>query len=154
MGSKIFAIMVTLMVAVVTITGLIILGSPLTERERRFDNQRVSDLRSISSSIDLYFTRTGHLPTTINDLLKPDIARLYDVAAITDPETSTPYEYAVTGKSSYKLCATFTRADNIKSSQMTRDMSGYSYQNNRAWEHPAGHKCFDLLAPQPHPDKK
>lgn len=149
MGSKIFAIIVTLMVAAVTITGLIILGSPLTERERRFDNQRVSDLRSISSAVDLYFTRTGHLPTTIDDLLKPDIARLYDIASTTDPETSAPYEYSVMSKTTYKLCATFTHADNTKPTEMSRDLSGYFYRNNRAWEHPAGHKCFDILTPQP-----
>jgi len=149
MGAKLVAIIVTLMVAAVTFTGLFILGSPLSERERRFDNQRVNDLRALSSAVDAYFTRTGHLPAALDDLAKPDIARLYNIGATNDPETSIPYEYAVIGKASYKLCATFTHADNLKSSSVRRDISDYAYQSNKAWEHAAGHQCFNLLSVQP-----
>lgn len=154
MGVKFFAIIVTLMVAIVTITGLILIGSPLTERERRFDERRVNNLSEISSAVDQYFIKTGHLPSALNEFLKPEVARLYYIGSITDPETSIPYEYSITGKSSYKLCATFTLANDKKSSATTLQSKRFSTRENNVWEHPAGKKCFDLLTPPIKPEQK
>lgn len=144
MGVKFFALVVTLMVTLVTITGLILIGSPLTERERRFDERRVNNLSEISSAVDQYFSKTDHLPTSLNEFLKPEVARLYYIGSITDPQTSTPYEYSITGKSSYRLCATFNLANNKTSSASNLQTST---RENNVWEHPAGKKCFDLISP-------
>ena len=146
---KFFGLIVTLMVAAVIITGLVITGSPLTERERRFDEQRASNLQEISAAVDLFYSRTGHLPTALNELTKPDVARLYYIRSLTDPETSSPYEYSITGKSTYKLCATFTHANNEKSSENKPQIKRFSNPDEKVWEHPAGKKCFDLLSPPP-----
>jgi hypothetical protein len=154
MGVKFFGVIVTLMVTTVIIIGLIITGSPLKERERRFDEQRTSNLQEISAAVDHFYSRTGHLPTTLNELTKPDVARLYYIRSLTDPESSTPYEYSITGKSTYKLCATFTHANNEKSSENKLQIQRFSYPDQKVWEHPAGKKCFDLLSPPPKPEGK
>jgi len=148
---KIFGTLVTLMVITVIVIGLMIVGSPISERERRFDAQRVSHLREISSAVDLYYKRTGQLPKSLNDLLKPEIARLYYINSIKDPESAKIYEYVVTGKSNYRLCAVFTQASKRWDQKNNAYTPRYSYDDDRAWEHPIGKKCFDLLS---QPDKK
>lgn len=147
MGVKIYGIIVTLLVASATIAGLIIIGSPLTERERRFDDQRVNDLQQISSAIDLFYTKTGHLPRSLNELVKPEVARLYNLSSTIDPKTSITYEYSTTTESSYKLCANFTQANTETSGTQRRTLLRNHYPDNNAWEHPAGHKCIELFAP-------
>jgi hypothetical protein len=139
------------MVITVIVIGLMIVGSPISERERRFDAQRVGHLRDISSAVDLYYKRTGKLPSSLNDLLKPEIARLYYINSIKDPESSKTYEYVVTGKSTYRLCAVFTQASKNWDQKNKSYAPRYSYDDDRAWEHPVGKKCFDLLL---QPDKK
>jgi hypothetical protein len=142
MGVKIFGFIVTLMVAAVTIAGLIIVGSPVKERERRFDEQRIIDLRQIAAAVDLYYSKMGYLPASLNELVKANVARLYYIRSIKDPETSTPYTYNPIGNSRYQLCATFSYT-NIETSAARRSL----YIENRGWEHPAGYHCFDLLSP-------
>lgn len=138
MGVKFFGSIVVIMVVTVIIVGLIIAGSPAEERARRFDDEREYDLQQISAAVDLYVSKTGRLPSSLNDLVKPEVARLYNIPSITDPETSAPYEYSTTSNTAYQLCAKFSRA--------TKETI---YPNNRAWEHPAGNKCFELLSSPP-----
>lgn len=140
MGVKIFGITITAVVAAVTITALIIAGSPATEREHRFDDQRLSDLRQIAAAVDFYYSKTGRLPASLKDLVKPEVARLYYIRSTTDPQTSKSYEYSPIGKSGYKLCANFIYS-NIE--EIRRNIS----EDKKAWAHPAGYKCFDLNAP-------
>lgn len=145
-GAKLFAVIVCVMVASATVAGLFIAGSPGTERERRFDDQRVSDLQQIASAVDMHAANTGKLPSSLDDLVKPENARLYYVRAITDPETSAPYEYVVTGDSSYQLCATFTHSsDDTSGKNMARPVMMDPYA--KIWEHPIGAHCFALVAP-------
>jgi type II secretory pathway pseudopilin PulG len=149
MGIKIFGTLVVLMVTTVIIAGLIIAGSPATERAHRFDDQRVSDLQQISSAVDLYVSKTGRLPSSLNELTNPEVARLYNLNSTTDPETFTPYEYSTTSKTTYKLCAKFTFANIEKPSTNTRGLITHSYNYSKAWGHSAGKKCFDLLSTPP-----
>lgn len=147
MRIKFFVIVVVLMVAAVTLTGLILAGSPLAVRERRFDQQRVNDLRAISVVVDEYYARTGHLPATLDDLSKPKVVRFYYLPSIVDPQTLQPYEYAVSGKSGYRLCATFAQATKQQGADSANEMMDFAYPEKRGWEHSAGRACFELLAP-------
>jgi hypothetical protein len=104
----------------------------------------VLELSRISSSIDQYVEKNAKLPTELTALTNPEVARYYSVSSLKDPETSKPYQYVITGKSSYQLCATFSLASELKNT---------SLQNNaydKAWEHPAGNKCFNLTSVQKH----
>ena len=148
MREKAFGLFVSILVATVVIIGLMLVGSPLKERQRRFDAQRVQELSQISSAIDQFVEKNGTLPATLTALTNPEVARYYSVSSLQDPETAKPYHYAITGKSSYQLCATFALASTVKN---------FAWQKNpydRAWEHPAGNKCFNLNSEQKHPASK
>jgi type II secretory pathway pseudopilin PulG len=75
-------------VLVVVITGLIISGSPGEQRQVRLDQQRINDLRSLSSQIDAYWQRQGELPTELASLI--DGTRVSSISR--DPNTGQAYE--------------------------------------------------------------
>jgi hypothetical protein len=125
---------VTLLVAAAVITGLVLAGSPSEERFRRYDQERISDLQQIQSSvIETYDTQYGHLPQTLEEAMKRSPV---SPEFFVDPETKQPYSYSVLSSESYQLCATFS----LPSSAQTDPVSAM-------WEHPAGSACFTLQIP-------
>ncbi len=144
-GAKLFGGAAVLMVAAAIVAGLFIAGAPSTQREMRFDDQRVSDLQQIASAVDLHTANTGTLPASLDELVRQETARLYYVRSITDPETGAAYEYTATGPMSYSLCATFTQSSEELPKGVNRPVMMDPYA--QVWEHPAGYHCFDLVAP-------
>ena len=129
-----FVVAISLIVAVlaVVIVGVTLLDSPAQERLRRLDERRVDDLRSISAELDIYWTREGTLPSSLEDLAKePGI-----FMELHDPETGRPYEYRVLSSNTYELCAEFARD--------TADGQGRPYRDY--WSHGQGRHCFELEA--------
>lgn len=116
------------------ITGFMIVGSPIKERDQKFDDQRVSDLSSIQDYIvNNYWTRTGELPQSLGNLKDP----LSSYLVVNDPETNQPYEYMVTGPTSFKLCATFSLPSREDENQIRYGML------NQSFKHGVGNTCFD-----------
>jgi len=126
--------------------GVIVVGSPVSERQRKLDERRTGDLRTIEAAINRIClgpseSRAKGPP---RELAKPLPTSLGEVAAgavatrppVRDSATGADYEYRVTGPSSFELCAVFDRA---------RDEDGEA-----RWNHPAGRHCFafDLLEPR------
>lgn len=91
-------------ILVALVAGFFMVGSPATERSRRFDEQRIRHLRTIQSEIVNHWMRKQKLPDSL-DALKDDISGF---AAPYDPETQTSYEYRAIGKLSFELCAVFS----------------------------------------------
>jgi len=129
-----FVVAISFIVAVlaVVIVGVTLLDSPAQERLRRLDERRVDNLRSISAELDIYWTREGTLPSSLEDLSsEPGVfIELYD------PETGQPYEYRVLDSETYELCAEFARD--------TADGQGRPYRDY--WSHGQGRHCFELKA--------
>jgi len=127
---SIVAIGLVVAVLAVVIIGVTLLDSPAQERLRRLDERRVDDLRSISAELDIYWTRAGTLPSSLEDLSsEPGVfLELYD------PETSRPYEYRVLDSKIYELCAEFARD--------TAGEQGRPYRDY--WSHSQGRHCFEL----------
>lgn len=133
----------TAFVAFGLIWGFLLAGSPGTQRDRRLDDQRVSDLQSIVNEMSQQVRGPQRDPATPPTLLKPIPATLQQVAdeavyqrlRIVDPETAEPYGYTVKDRDTVELCATFAE-------ERARDY-------DIAWDHPAGRHCYtvDLLAP-------
>ena len=124
-----------IVVAVAVIAGFFIIGSPLTQRERRFDEQRIYGLQTIQIEIANYWQNNGKLPATLSDL-KNDISGF---VAPVDPETGVAYEYRPTGALTFDLCADFKTVLTMTSPKVT---SPYPY-NTDDWSHTAGHVCFN-----------
>jgi len=124
-------------VAVSVVWGIVLVGSPLTQRERRFDEQRVSDLRIIAEGIrSIVYDKGAYDPGRIR--IKP-IPQSLDQAAeqaeyqrmnTQDPQTGEPYGYTVLSSNTLELCATFTTE---------RDQAFDIF-----WNHPSGRHCFTV----------
>ncbi|MBM3278198.1 MAG: hypothetical protein FJY95_08955 [Candidatus Handelsmanbacteria bacterium] len=105
------------------------LDAPAQERVRRLDNRRVEDLRHLAGAVDLYWSRRGTLPGTLEALTEEQ--GFAPQAA--DPTTGQPYEYHVLGARAYELCAEFERPSE------EGELAGF-------WSHGAGRHCFQFEA--------
>lgn len=113
----------------------------ISERVRKPDQRRLTDLRSIVLKMErvvLERRRNGGpklirpLPSNREELVESaEYLRLEN----RDPATGSPYEYEVLGEGRFRLSATF---------QFDRDE-----RTEVMWNHPAGRSCFefDLLRP-------
>jgi hypothetical protein len=123
------------------ILGFMVVGSPASQRERRYDAQRISDLQSIQWQIINYWQMKEVIPNTLAELQDP----LSGFNIPTDPRNAAPYEYNKTGNLSFELCATFERESQlygVQSSSAIPVRDPY-YKIDENWQHEAGRKCFE-----------
>jgi hypothetical protein len=115
--------------AIAVATALVLLNSPEEERGLRLDAQRVRDLEGLSLAIDLYWSRLGELPASLDDLGK----EVGSSAGFTDPATASMYEYRALAGEVFELCARFDTAGQQGTEALVED---------RFWTHHAGRQCF------------
>jgi hypothetical protein len=127
---------ISLFTLATVVYGFFIAGSPSEARGAQFDQDRVSDLQSLSYSVDNYYSLNKKLPKTLTDLSASKYS--YSSENLKDPETGKSYEYKSTGTTSYQLCATFST-----DSTNPDKRNPYGYENEK-FKHPKGHHCFDL----------
>lgn len=125
------------------IASLFVVGSPAKQRDARLDQDRVSDLQTIQSSLIDYWRDKEVLPENLV-ALEDDIIGYRNPS---DPESGEIYEYTVTGELTFQLCTTFAmKSDGSDTSVYTRPMMydfGYMGGNFDVWSHDAGRVCFD-----------
>lgn len=145
-GKNIFLVWIVALASIAAIGGLFLSGAPSKQRARRFDEQRVNDLQSISSAIDqVYNSQTdgGKVPDSLESLRN---RRDIYVNSLVDPETQQAYEYRPTGTDAYALCANFAtdgseQRDGRNGSAIYPKPLG---AGTDFWEHPVGKKCFEI----------
>ncbi|MBI4138838.1 hypothetical protein HY479_01670 [Candidatus Uhrbacteria bacterium] len=135
-GIRIFTGLVVLAVASAVIAGFLTSGSPSSERARRLDQQRLSDLQQISFSVDTYWSLYKRLPENIDALQRERNVYLGNVM---DPETGDAYGYRAVATSTYELCAAFA-TDNT--AEMPKP--AYAPPGQKFWDHSSGPKCYTL----------
>lgn len=119
------------------VLGFATAGTPGTERARTFDDQRASDLSSLSRCITQYAKTYQQLPERLSDLkMQSDLSYC---ATLYDPETGSEYGYTVTApladvgngvfSGAFELCGTFAYS--------TLDTQGVS----KWYRHPSGTHC-------------
>jgi hypothetical protein len=128
-----FAWGATILVIASLVWSFSVIGSPMSERQRRFDDQRVNDLVQIQYQIINYWQLKGQLPTDIAQLTDP----ISGFKAPLDPESDNAYEFVKTGAKAFQLCAKF----DLPSRES--DVSRYGYGPNENWKHGVGRTCFD-----------
>lgn len=116
------------------VAGLVIAGTPQSQRLVRLDDRRIGDLSAIQWQIIQYWQAKNALPTNLEALNN----ELSGFLVPTDPVTKMAYEYRVTGARSFELCATFA-TDTIGSQQSL----AYPMEKNESWEHGAERTCFE-----------
>ena len=110
------------------IGGLMILGPPSLERANRLDRKRLEDLQGIERAANVYRTRHGRLPTSLEEL-----SREAGIGISTrDPDTMELYEYRPLDDRMFEVCAVFER----ESGQPLAALAG------GFWSHGAGRRCF------------
>ena len=124
---SIFALLVILATIIFSINTF---GNPSKVRDLSMDNNKVTDLNTISYSISNFYSQNNKLPENLN---------IIGFDSLKDRDTGASYEYNIMSASSsqYSLCATFKRDVNY----------GNDY-NLSKWSHPAGNYCFSLNALQ------
>ena len=144
--------------------GFFVVGTPGYQRDRRFDERRVSDLQSIQGQVINYWTQKRMLPEDIGI-----VGRFYSWPLPTDPEAGGGYVYRKTGELSFDVCAEFsTETPEVmrgKAGQVSAPMN-YT-QPVRApfpiagephyvdWSHGPGEKCFSFtINPELYPLQK
>ena len=133
---------VTILVVLVSIAfGYLSIDPPSEVRERRIDQQQITDLQDMQWRIEDHYRVNGILPESI--------APLYISTTRPEaPEDRAMYQYTVTGATTYELCATFAYASTRADMSYARPL----YENpelamNSNWEHEMGEACFERTAP-------
>lgn len=136
--SFIYAIVVSVLLCAVLISGLLLIPNPSVVREMEVDQTMVSDLQNIQFGIEDYYRQNQALPESL--------AVLFTNGQVTTAPAGKPaYTYNVIDGTNYQLCATFNhdvtgtstvyRADNLTSEPQLK--------NNYNWFYTAGEYCFD-----------
>ena len=126
------------------ILGFVIAGTPGMQRTRRFDEQRVNDLQAIQYQVLDYWTHKAVLPAASQELDNP----LNGFTFPHDPATTMLYEYHVTGKLSFELCAEFQTNSQDSPTAVTRAIApkplypGDGIGTPQSWTHGIGRTCF------------
>lgn len=145
------AIILSVLTIISVSISFFLIGSPATQRSRRFDDQRVGDLQNIQGQITNYWTQKAALPENLGNLNDS----ISGFISPTDPETKATYEYSITGTSSFQLCATFKTVGPATGNGVRPAMYYSSDPYSQSWEHKAERTCFSrsidpqLYKPQP-----
>lgn len=121
----------TLVVITSVVVGLVALGSPTLQRDRKMDQQRTNDLSQLSQLVGVYWNENKKLPTDLVEL-----AKLPGLRAPLDPQTGTAYEYTPTGELTYKVCADFALDTAVDPPPSYTPFA-------TEWMHGIGHTCFN-----------
>ncbi len=140
------------------VLSFMVIGTPNEQRTWRLDDRRVNDLTSLQSQVISYWQQKEKLPATLTDLTNP--TSYYAIPVDPEFEKGLTYEYTVTGKLSFELCATFsakmpkgwqeysgggvmpmyeTRTD-VATSPVSYPYPGGTM--GQSWDHEAGRTCF------------
>jgi hypothetical protein len=124
--SRLVPVIAVAAVLAAIVTGLIVSGSPQRQRELRFDERRVAELRQLSNALGRFYRETGRLPDALDALV--DGRNLNQLPR--DPASDEVYDYAKSATAAFKLCAVFTH----ESDESIDDF----------WQHAPGRQCFDF----------
>lgn len=121
------------------------IDSPSDVRERKADNQQITDLQEIQWRLEDELRMNGELPTELNGIF---VGQPVPSA----PLNREPYEYAVTDDG-FRLCATFTfPSGDTGINNMNRPMfpeEKGAFVTSYNWDHDAGRHCFERTIQTP-----
>jgi hypothetical protein len=120
------AVAATIVVIGTISAAIFVLGSPTDERSRRLDQRRVDELAGIADRVDLFWTRNGRVPASLDELRQAPGAGI----TTADPVTNQPYEYRPLGES-FELCAVFEQSS-----------AESAPHRGTFWSHGPGRHCF------------
>jgi len=137
--NRIFAIALAVLVFGSIIGGFFIVGTPIEQRQRRMDEQRIADLQNIQMQIIDYWTRKSSLPKALVDLQD----NISGFSVPQDPDLKKDYEYRSVEKLKFELCAEFARSNLNDPVNGRNTMGAYPVgPAQQSWGHETGRVCF------------
>lgn len=141
---KISTGIVSVIIISAVVYGIVIIGSPASQRARQMDERRVNDLSNIQGQI-VYtqWQSKGTVPTSLDDLKDQISGNIVP----TDPETNASYGYKMISKNSFELCANFKTVATTTLNSITGKPIPTTYRYgpdsiNENWQHQATTTCF------------
>jgi type II secretory pathway pseudopilin PulG len=134
---KMYFIGSTVLILISIIAGFFFIESPQQQRLRNEDQARINNLLNVDGSIMQYASISGKLPADLNAI---QVIEGMNV----DPVTKEPFDYRITGETTYELCGTFVTSNKEASSE---------YYYGPDWLHDAGPTCFKRSVINQLPDK-
>lgn len=138
------------------VLGFKVMGSPMTQRQEKYDKQKLENLQSIQWQIVTYWQQKNTLPDNLEQLKDP----ISNWVPPIDPQSNVGYEYQKTGELSFSLCAHFNRENqNGKGGEGSQVMPMYGPdpigRAGENWAHTAGRYCFlRTIDPELYPTRK
>ena len=137
-GSIMFGLGAAVFVIIALVLGFMNSETPQEVRDARIDDNQIQDLQDMQWRIEDYHRSNGVLPESV--------AVVYEGSAPpTAPLERSPYQYNVTGDTTYELCATF--AVDSAASKYTRPVP--VAEKNYNWSHGEGEWCFERTVETP-----
>lgn len=130
---KIFGYGSLLIVAVSLGVSFVYVESPAATRNRKQDEAIVNKFDQIDTAVNAYYDENKKMPASLEEL-KKDRKYLYDEESTIDSVSKKSFEYKVSAKDAYELCAEFKMSNKDKNTQN-------DYINGR-WPHDAGRQCI------------
>ncbi len=124
--------------------GFKVMGSPVTQRQEKYDDKKIQDLQNIQWQIVNYWQQKNTLPDNLDQINNP----LADWTTPIDTQSNTGYEYIKTGNLSFTLCANFNRiSENVSGGGPIIAMPVYGPdpmgKPGENWSHGSGRQCFE-----------
>lgn len=145
--SKIYGGIISAIVIAIIVYGIVIIGSPMAQRAKNMDSNRVNDLVSIQNQIVYtHWQNKGDIPESLTELNDP----ISGYVIPTDPETKADYEYTKISKNSFEICATFKTVSTTTDDTVAKPTSYYYGEDsaNQNWQHNAERTCFTRVIDQ------
>lgn len=119
-------------VLVLIVTGVVIAGSPISQKDIQLDNIRIQAFNDIKYQTENYYKVNRKLPSSLIEIKSLNIK---------DPETKNDYEYKTQPPYGYQLCTTFS-TDNSE----IIDRSGYANYDSDSSSYKKHKKGYDCLS--------
>jgi type II secretory pathway pseudopilin PulG len=117
------------------IAGFFFIDSPAQVRQQKFDQNIINRFSQIDNAINAYYGENKKLPTDLNALINGGSTYYILQSDITDPATGKAFDYKVSAKDAYELCATFRTANRAMAEEK-------SYYVDTRWLHDSGYQCL------------
>ena len=149
--SAIFSWISAVLILASVIGGFVVIGSPMRQRQVRFDERRIQDLNNLQYQVINYWQTQGQLPEKLSEMDN----KISGYTAPKDPDTRAEYGYNKKGAKTFEVCAVFSlSSEDLKNKDYsTTDYNGYYNYNtmykggdtdvNWNWEHKVGYSCFE-----------
>ncbi len=142
-SGKVFSLGASALVLLSLVAGFLVMGSPSTARDLKFDTRRTEDLSTMQYQIVEYWRTVGTLPGELADIRDEISGYVVPI----DPDTGVAYGYTKKSELVFELCATFSQPS-VGNGTTPRAVYGL----NETWDHEAGRQCFErTIDPERYP---